>query len=117
MVIVFTLVLNSILVGVPLMFVIKQESDMIERLSTHTTLGSLEAQVVTNPSATQETWVWSLGCEDPLEKGMATHSRIFTWRIPWTEDPGRLYSPWGHRESDVTKHTLNRMVAWRLGSL
>ena len=40
----------------------------------------------------QETWVWSLGQEDPLEKGMATHSSILAWRIPWTEEPGRLQS-------------------------
>ena len=40
----------------------------------------------------QETWVWSLGQEDPLEKGMATHSSIPTWRIPWTEEPGGLES-------------------------
>ena len=39
-----------------------------------------------------ETCVQSLGCEDPLEKGMATHSRILAWRIPWTEEPGRLQS-------------------------
>ena len=39
----------------------------------------------------QETQVWSLGGEDPLEKGMATHSRILAWRIPWTEEPGRLH--------------------------
>ena len=38
-----------------------------------------------NLSATRETWVWSLGWEDPLEKGMATHSCILAWRIPWTE--------------------------------
>ena len=40
----------------------------------------------------QETWVWSLGREDPLAEGMATHSRILVWRIPWTEEPGRLQS-------------------------
>ena len=40
----------------------------------------------------QETWVRSLGWEDPLEKGMATHSSILAWRIPWTEEPGRLQS-------------------------
>ena len=40
----------------------------------------------------QETWVWSLGWEDPLEEGMATHSSIFAWRIPWTEEPGGLES-------------------------
>ena len=39
-----------------------------------------------------ETWVQSLGGEDPLEKGMATHSRILAWRIPWTEESGRLQS-------------------------
>ena len=45
---------------------------------------SLVAQLVKNPSAMQETWVRSLGWEDPLEKGMATHSSILAWRIPWT---------------------------------
>ena len=40
----------------------------------------------------QETWVRSLGWEDPLEEGMATHSIILAWRIPWTEEPGRLQS-------------------------
>ena len=38
----------------------------------------------------RETWVQSLGQEDPLEEGMATHSSILAWRIPWTEEPGRL---------------------------
>ena len=42
--------------------------------------------------AVQETQVWSLGREDPLEKGMATHSSILIWKIPWTEEPGRLQS-------------------------
>ena len=40
----------------------------------------------------QETWVQSLGREDPLEKGMATHSSIFAWKIQWTEEPGELQS-------------------------
>ena len=44
----------------------------------------LGAQTVENPSAVQETWVGSLGREDPLEKGMTTPSRILAWRIPWT---------------------------------
>ena len=48
------------------------------------------AQPVKNPPAMQETWVRSLGWEDPLEKEMATHSSILPWRIPWTEEPGRL---------------------------
>ena len=45
---------------------------------------SLIALLVKNPPAMQETWVWSLGWEDPLEKGKATHSTILAWRIPWT---------------------------------
>ena len=47
---------------------------------------------VKNLPAVRETWVRSLGQEDPLEEGMATHSSILAWRIPWTEDPGRLQS-------------------------
>ena len=42
--------------------------------------------------------------EDPLEKGMTIHSSILSWRIAWTEEPGGLHSPWGHKESDVTEH-------------
>ena len=48
--------------------------------------------MVKNLPAMQETWVQSLGWEDPLEKGMATHSSILSWRIPWTEEPGGLLS-------------------------
>ena len=51
---------------------------------------SLVAQRVINLPAMQETWVRSLGPEDPLEKEMATHSSILAWRIPWTEKPGGL---------------------------
>ena len=61
------------------------------------------AQMVKNLPAMQETWIGSLGQANPLEKGMAIHSIIHTWRIPWTEEPGRLYSPWGRKESDMTK--------------
>ena len=46
--------------------------------------------VVKNPPAIQETWVPSPGWEDPLEEEMATHSSILPWKIPWTEEPGRL---------------------------
>ena len=53
---------------------------------------SLVAQLVKNPPAKQETWIRSLGQEDPLKKGMATHSSIFAWEIPWAEEPGRLQS-------------------------
>ena len=53
---------------------------------------SLVAQIVKNPPTIQETWVRSLGWEDPLEEGMATHSSIFAWRIPRTEEPSGLQS-------------------------
>ena len=52
----------------------------------------LVAQMVKNLPAMQETQIFSLGQEDPLEKGMATHSSILAWRILWTEEPGRLQS-------------------------
>ena len=55
------------------------------------------AQTVKNPPTILETWVRSLGWEDPLEKGTATHSSIQAWRIH------RLYSPWGRKESDMTE--------------
>ena len=51
---------------------------------------SLVAQIVKNPPAKQETWVQSLGQEDPLEKGMATPSSILAWKIPGTEEPGGM---------------------------
>ena len=50
------------------------------------------AQSVKNSPAMRETWVWPLGWEDPLEKGMATHSSILAWKISWIEEPGSLYS-------------------------
>ena len=50
----------------------------------------------------QEMLVQSLGREEPLEKGMATHSSILAWRIPWTEEPGG-YSPWGGKELDTAE--------------
>ena len=58
---------------------------------------SLVAQIVKNPAAIQETWVRPLVREDPLEKGMATHSSILAWRIPWTEEPGGLQSTGSQR--------------------
>ena len=58
---------------------------------------SLGDQTVKNLPAMQETWVQSLGLEDPLQKGMATHSSILAWRIPWTEEPGGLQSRGSHK--------------------
>ena len=59
------------------------------------------AQTVKNPPAMRETWVSSLGREDPLEKGMATHSSILAWRIPWTEA-----SVHGVTETDTTEQLI-----------
>ena len=57
--------------------------------------------MVKNLPAMRETWVQSLSQEDPLEKGMATHSSILAWRIPWVEEPGKLQSM--GKESDMTE--------------
>ena len=54
----------------------------------------------------QETQGRSLGREDPLEKEMTTHSSILAWRIPWLEEPGRLYSSWGRKESNTTEQLM-----------
>ena len=66
------------------------------------TRASLAAQMVKNPTAVQQTWVPSLGWEDPLEDEMEIHPTVLAWRIPWTEEPGGLHS-WGRRESDMTE--------------
>ena len=60
-----------------------------------------------------ETWAWSLGWEDYLEKGIATHSSILAWRIPWTEKPDKLQSM-GRKESNMTKQ-LSLSLSWNLG--
>ena len=68
----------------------------VERLFTvplgHLSQASLVAQMAKNLPTMQETWVRSLDWEDPLEKETATHTSILAWRIPWTEEPGRLQS-------------------------
>ena len=63
-------------------------------------MGFPGGSVVKNPPAKQETQVQSLGQEGPLEKEMATHSRILAWEIPWTEKPGGLQSM-GSKKSDI----------------
>ena len=67
-------------------------------------VGFLVAQTVKNPPAMQETWIQSLRWEDPLEKGMATHSSILAWRIHGQRSLAG-YSPWGCKESDTTEGT------------
>ena len=64
--------------------------------------------MVKNLPAKQETWVLSLGWEDPLEKGPATHSSILAWRIPWA-----VYSPWGRKQSDTTERLS--LSLWTVG--
>ena len=64
------------------------------------------AQMVKNLPAMQETWIQPLGYEDPMEKGMATHSSILAWKMSWTEEPGRLQSMGSAphcKESDMTE--------------
>ena len=70
-------------------------------------LGFPGGSVVKNPPAVQEPqkrWLQSLGREDPLEEGMATHFSIHAWRILWTEEAGSLQS-WGHMELNTTEAT------------
>ena len=59
----------------------------------------------------RETWVRSLGQEDPLEKAMATHASTLAWRIPWTEDPGRLWSMGSHRVGHDSVTSLSLSVS------
>ena len=77
------------------LFIYFSSPSILEKILKNTfgVLGaSLVAQMVKNLPAIQETWVRSLGREDPLEKGMATHCSILAWRIPWTEQPWALQS-------------------------
>ena len=60
------------------------------------------AQLVKNLPAMQDTWVQSLGWEDPLEKGKATHSSILAWRVPWTEEPDGLQSMWLQSQTQLS---------------
>ena len=70
-------------------------------------MGFLGGSAVKNLPAMQETQVRFLGQEDPLEEGMATHSSILAWRIPWTEEPGGLQSM-GSKESYPNEQTHNQ---------
>ena len=66
--------------------------------------------MVKNLPAVQETWIRSLGCEDPLEECMTTHSRILAWEIPWTEEPGRLQSTGSQSQTRPSHETQHRFV-------
>ena len=69
---------------------LKEKQEQINRKRLKKNMAFLVAQMVNNLPSVWETWFQSLGWKDPLEKGMATHSSILAWRIPWTEEPGRL---------------------------
>ena len=71
---------------------------------------SLVAQIVKNPPALQETWVQSLGQEDPPEEEMGAHSSVLAWRTPWTEEPGGLQSRGSHRVRHY-EHTCSGLTA------
>ena len=77
---------------------------------------SLVAQAVKPLTTMQETWVRSLGREDPLEKEMATHSSILAWKIPWMEEPGRLQSMGSQKSwtrlSDFTLTLRTGVTSW-----
>ena len=85
------------------------ESDMIKWLNWAQVLlkGFPIGSVVKNPPAMQEMQFQCLGWEDSLEKEMAIHSVSLAWEIPWTEEPGRLYSPWSHKKLDMTYQQNN----------
>ena len=83
--------------------------------NTYFEVGFPGNSTVKNLPAMQETQVWSLGQEDPLEKGMTTHSSILAWRIPWTEDPGGLQSVGSQRvghDWTTNTFTFNVLTVW-----
>ena len=88
--------LLSIILGISIISILNT------RLPWWLVWASLVAQAVKNTTAMRDTWIWSLGWEDPLEKGTSTQSSILAWRIPWTEMPGKLQSL-GHKELDTTE--------------
>ena len=71
--------------------------------------------MVKNLPAMQKAWIQSLGQEDPLEKGMASHSSILAWRIPWIEEPGRLQPMGSPKSQDLTEQlTLSQVVIFNI---
>ena len=74
---------------------------------------TLVAYTVKNLPTIQETWVWFLGQENPLKKGMATHSSILAWKNPMDRGAWQANGPWGHKESDTTEqqNTTNNLAS------
>ena len=88
----------------PVQFLVRKFPGRRDRLPTPVFLDFLVAQTVKNPPAMQETWAQSLGWEDPLEKGMATHSNILAWRIPTDRGAWKARVPEDSlKESDTTE--------------
>ena len=96
------------------LFILKEWGTFGKKQKCGCSQGFPTGSVVKNPPAMQETWVQSLGQEEPLEKEMATHSSILAWRIPWTEDPGR---PQSIRSQRGRHHWATEHVYTRLPSL
>ena len=78
-------------------------------------MGFLGGSVVKNPPVMHETWVQSLGQEDPLGTVVSTHSSLLAWSIPWTEEPGGLQSMRSQRvdTAEVAKHAKALLIKWR----
>ena len=83
-------------------------------LQSHMFWGFSGGSVIKNLPAMQNTCIQSLGQEDPLEKGMVTHSRILAWRIPWTEEPGGLPSMGSQRARHNLAMTQQSQIFWGL---
>ena len=88
------------------------ELDTTEVTSQQQQQATLVAQRVKNLPVMPETWVQSLGWEDPLEESVATHRSILAWRIPWTEEPGGLQSTWLQR--DTTERLNNNNKSYKM---
>ena len=102
LILILTLITSAkLLLPNKVIFWVPGDMNIWETLFTHS--ACMLAQKLKNLPEMQETQVQSLHQEDPMQKAMATHSTILCWRSPWMEEPGRLYSLWGGKESDMTE--------------
>ena len=93
---------------------VSKERQKIKKHEVSSHMGFPGSSVVKNLPAVQETWVQSLGWEDPLEKEMATHSSILAWEIPWTEEPGGLQSTGSQKvrhDLQLSTHTSRHEIS------
>ena len=98
---------HKALVSLPLLIRTPVLLDQVPTIKFPFSFNYLMTQMIRDLPTVQETWVQSLGWEDPLEEGMATHSSILAGRIPWTEEPGGLQSHRGCKELDTTKQLMH----------